>query len=292
MVTVHVLTYMHEKYIYDCLFSIVNQSTNFAFEVVVVDDGSTDKTQWIIREFEHNFPHIIKAKLLSTNTFSQFGFTPIRGIFFENTMGKYVAICEGDDLWTDQFKLKKQVDFLESHPEVVVSTHAFNRRNEFKNKSYVVTGKNVSEISSSSFFVNNWNFTTSSIVFRSIHLKDFLDHNYFSGDKYLFFKLCQNGLVHYSEDNMCLYRDHPTGITKVTKIVQILLSDIEMFECLKSESSDTEFHRQVNTYIENCTEKLSFLQLSTFNKLMFIFQNIKKKEFHFKWHFYFTFKHK
>lgn len=106
----------HGKYIRDALEGFVSQQTDFPFEVLVHDDASTDNSASIIREYEDKYPEIIKPIYQTVNQYSQR--VPINVTFqIPRIRGKYVAVCEGDDYWTDPLKLQKQVDFLEANPE-------------------------------------------------------------------------------------------------------------------------------------------------------------------------------
>lgn len=109
--------YNHEKYIADALKGFVMQKTNFSFEVLVHDDASTDKTADIIREYEIKYPDIIKPIYEIENQCSKRDGSLSR-IQYGRVKGKYIAICEGDDYWTDPYKLQKQYDALEAHPEI------------------------------------------------------------------------------------------------------------------------------------------------------------------------------
>lgn len=125
MVTIQCLTYNQEQYIRNCLDGFVIQRTNFRFEVIVHDDASTDGTANIIREYEIKYPEIIKPILEKENQYSKHDGS-LRRIMDEHTNGKYVAICEGDDYWTDPLKLQKQYDLMESHPNFSLCFHANN----------------------------------------------------------------------------------------------------------------------------------------------------------------------
>lgn len=116
IVSICCLTYNHGPYIRECLDGLIMQKTNFAFEVLLHDDASTDGTVDIIREFEEKYPDIIKPIYQRENQFSQ-GVGVTRKFNFPRVKGKYIAMCEGDDYWTDSLKLQKQVDFLESNLE-------------------------------------------------------------------------------------------------------------------------------------------------------------------------------
>lgn len=131
-VSVYCLAYNHEKYIKDCLEGFVNQKTNFKYEVIVHDDASTDNTASIIKEYASKYPNIIKPILQKENQYSQ-SLQHIIDKFIEPALkGKYVAICEGDDYWCDNYKLQKQVGILENHPEYVACTHQTKTVNSSK----------------------------------------------------------------------------------------------------------------------------------------------------------------
>lgn len=115
MVSVICTAYNHEKYIRQCIDGFVMQKTNFEFEVIVHDDASTDNTADIIREYEKRYPNIIKPIYQKENQCSK-GQRITRKLCMEKAEGKYIALCEGDDFWTDERKLQVQFDNLESNP--------------------------------------------------------------------------------------------------------------------------------------------------------------------------------
>lgn len=122
MVSVICNAYNHEKYIRDALDGFVMQKTDFKYEVLVHDDASTDNTANIIREYEAKFPDIIKPIYQTENQYSK-GLGLVSKIQHERALGKYIAICEGDDFWVDPYKLQKQYNALEQHPEVDMCAH-------------------------------------------------------------------------------------------------------------------------------------------------------------------------
>ena len=106
----------HGKYIRRCLEGFVSQKTNFNYEVLIHDDASTDNSAQVIREFEEKYPEIIKPIYQTENQFSKK--IPINITYqFPRVKGKYIAICEGDDYWVDEYKLQKQVDYMDAHPD-------------------------------------------------------------------------------------------------------------------------------------------------------------------------------
>ncbi|MEG2599777.1 MAG: glycosyltransferase [Muribaculaceae bacterium] len=108
--------YNHGPYLRQCLEGFMMQQTSFQFEVLIHDDASTDDSAEVIREYEKKYPHVIKPIYQSENQYSQ-GISIWQTYQFSRAQGKYIALCEGDDYWTDPLKLQKQVDFLEAHPD-------------------------------------------------------------------------------------------------------------------------------------------------------------------------------
>lgn len=130
LVSICVLTYNHEKYIRQALDSFLCQKTDFEYEIVIHDDASADATAEIIREYERKYPMLIRPMLQTENQYSK-GIINVSGTYnFPRARGKYFAFCDGDDFWNDEYKLQKQVDFLEQHPECGLCFHAVNDVNE------------------------------------------------------------------------------------------------------------------------------------------------------------------
>jgi len=121
MVSIICNAYNHGPYIAKCLDGFVMQRTNFVFEILVHDDASTDNTADIIRTYEEKYPHLIKPIYQTENQYSKGGIGQFQ---YPRVRGKYIAMCEGDDYWTDPLKLQKQYDAMEAHPEIDICTHA------------------------------------------------------------------------------------------------------------------------------------------------------------------------
>jgi len=121
LVSICCVTYNHEKFIEDALEGFLIQRTKFPFEILVHDDASTDNTANRIREYQEQYPSIIKPVFQTENQYSK----KIKGIQVLTPLakGSYIATCEGDDYWLDPNKLQIQVDFLESNLDYVISGH-------------------------------------------------------------------------------------------------------------------------------------------------------------------------
>ncbi|MFB6340658.1 glycosyltransferase [Saccharicrinis sp. FJH62] len=138
LVTIACATYNQEKYIAQAIEGFLIQRTTFDVEILIHDDASTDNTPNIIREYQKRDERI-KVIFQNENQYSQ-GIKPFVDILSQQAKGKYIAICEGDDYWTDPLKLQKQVDFLETHPEygMVHTDHEIysEHQNEFVKRKF------------------------------------------------------------------------------------------------------------------------------------------------------------
>lgn len=121
-VSILCLAYNHEKYIADAIEGFLKQKTTFPYEIIIHDDASTDKTASVIKEYEARYPDIIKPIFQTENQYSK-GVSINNKFFLPAAKGKYVALCDGDDYWTDPLKLQKQYDALEANPNCLMCLH-------------------------------------------------------------------------------------------------------------------------------------------------------------------------
>ena len=164
VVSISCITYNHAPYIRQCLDGFMMQQTSFAFEVLIHDDASTDGTTEIIKEYESKYPDIIKPIYEEENQWVK-GRRGSAVFNFPRAKGKYIAMCEGDDYWTDPLKLQKQVDFLENNPEYSVSVTRFRQFNQSQGRFYddVCPNINVSNCGMTfnlQYYINSNNWIT------------------------------------------------------------------------------------------------------------------------------------
>lgn len=132
MVSILCFTYNHEKFIDDAIRSFIIQKTDFPFDVVIHDDASTDKTPDIIRSYHDEYPNIIKPVLQKENQYQK-GINIVK-ISVSHANGKFIALCEGDDYWTDNNKLQIQSDIMLSLPDTSLTFHAVDILDAAKNR--------------------------------------------------------------------------------------------------------------------------------------------------------------
>ena len=214
LVSVQCLVYNHASYLRQCLDGFVMQKTSFKYEVIVHDDASTDGSSDIIREYAQKFPNIFKVIIQHQNVYSK-GISPTKKYVLPLCTGKYIAMCEGDDYWTDPYKLQKQVDFLESHPDFTMCFHGATIKNETNTRVLTTCDK----IETKEYFTKDifpgWVVPTASVVYRREPLESYppLKHQEWMkyGDITLFLKCTHIGRVWGMADQMSIYRMTSTG---------------------------------------------------------------------------------
>lgn len=179
-------TYNHEKYIKDALNGFLMQKAEFKYEILIHDDASTDGTADIIREYEEKFPDIIKPIYQNVNQYSQ-NIDVTFAHQLPRAKGTYIALCEGDDYWTDSLKLQKQFSLMEKHPEIDICAHTASVMNASTNKifSYIKPSNkqsifNIEEviIGGGSFVATNSLFYRKSLNIQIPEFRDFLPLDY------------------------------------------------------------------------------------------------------------------
>lgn len=207
LVSILTLCYNHELYIRDCLDGIIMQKTNFVFEVLIHDDASTDNSAQIISEYKSKYPDIIKPIYQSENQHKKK--VGIDKTFqYPRARGKYIAICEGDDYWTDPHKLQKQVELMEKY-NLAMCAHSAEYLFPDGAKKTVSHIKKSGFINIRQILLNNGAyFPTASIIFRKELYEKFSDKflNLPVGDYFLFIYLASLGKVYYINEPMSVYR--------------------------------------------------------------------------------------
>ena len=210
LLSICIQTYNQVKFIKECLDGILMQQTNFDFEILLGEDASIDGTREICMEYAKRHPDKIRLFLHNReNNISISGSPTGRFNFLYNlysTKGKYIALCEGDDYWTDPLKLQKQVDFLEANPEYVIcfTDTKIQIGGSLINNNLIVP-KNYEAIETLAS-VGNY-IHTPTVVFKNI-VKEFPSQLYLSpiGDYFIYMLLAEKGKIHFINEYTTVYR--------------------------------------------------------------------------------------
>lgn len=211
LVSICCITYNHEKYIRDCIEGFFIQKTNFPVEILIFDDASEDRTQEIIREYASKHNNIITF-FQEENQWSKGKYGLIDWLF-PNAKGKYIALCEGDDYWIDPYKLQKQVDILEAHPEYSMCFTARNVVNKANNLIRVERYGN--KLYKTKDVVDSFIPSTQTILMRNFSdLSHFLKKNnsHPSGDRLITYYCSLMGDIYYLDEITACYRESGEGV--------------------------------------------------------------------------------
>lgn len=209
VVSIACLAHNHASYISQCLDNFVLQKTDFSFEILIHDDASIDGTTDIIRNYEAKYPNIIKPIYQTENEYSKG--RDVFGINVSRARGKYIAICEGDDYWTDPYKLQKQVDFLENNDEYSMCFHnALVIYDDKSQKTHLFNDFQKDCDLSLQQALYNWYVPTASMVFRKdkiLPLPNWVNKEHiFCGDQIIILMTLNAGKVRCLNDVMSVYR--------------------------------------------------------------------------------------
>lgn len=216
-ISVVMITYLHENYISDAITSVFNQKGDFEIELIVANDNSPDHTDLIIRKFIKRCPGNFSMKYLKRE--NNMGMMANFLDALSQATGNYVALCDGDDYWTDPLKLKKQVDFLENNVDYVLS---FTKSKEFYQDKHVLIETKyplyIDNLDFHDLLVGDWFIRTATIVFVRDRLNlDFLKRLEYSADYFIQLLLMNEGKFHFLNETTSVYRRHRGGISNSSK---------------------------------------------------------------------------
>lgn len=313
MVSVAMITYNHEKYIRQAIDSILMQEVNFDYEIVIGEDNSPDNTRAILLQYKEKYPNKIKLLLRDENM------GPTKNLYdvFINCSGKYIAVLEGDDYWTDPKKLKIQVKFLEKNDDYIASGHfvsVINNNSEkigvLPSNSKILESYNIEQI----YQIKKYsvNLHLQSLLFRNIFFNrkeiyfNILTSSNYIMDWAILFLLSYKGKINIKKRIMGVYRfitkDNSTSFSALNDEIQIC-EYLKMIEGLKQlfnnnkkifykllydakkqmlliQIKNLNFNAAIKYYIKNLNfnEKINVIILVCKSILDFLLKKIKLKE--------------
>lgn len=256
----HCAVFNHESYILDALKGFAMQQTTFPVVYTILDDASTDRSPELLRQFvaesfdlgdgavgydkETEYGHVTFARH-KTNLNCYFAVVYLKENHYsqkkskapyltEWTGTKYYAICEGDDYWTDPYKLQKQVDFMEQHPDFVACFH--NARVQYKDHTSLFNGLEENHFPSTEDIIKRqWFIATPTLLYRNIVQKPEWSRGVVNGDYLLELLLAKEGRFCYMDDVMAVYRKHGEGMSSRLNKNQVDMVDklIDLLEKMK-----------------------------------------------------------
>lgn len=251
-VSVCMITYNHERFVRQAIENVLTQEVDFEYELVIGEDCSTDGTRQIVVEYARKHPERIRP-LLHDHNLGLMG----KGNFlavYKACSGQYVAMCEGDDYWTDPHKLQKQVDFLEAHPECSMCFHNVEVIYEDQSqapRNYCPSGqKQISGLED----ILKWNFIpTCSAMYRQRIARELPDWFYLvrMGDWPLNLLYAEHGKLGYINQVMGVYRLHPGAAWSSLSRIEMLLEIIKVYHFVNAHLG-FRYKRLIETCLSDC----------------------------------------
>lgn len=251
LVSICSTTFNLEKYIAEAIESWLAQKTNFEFEIVICDDCSKDKTIDIIEFYIKKHPNIIRLLKAEKNQ----GMMPNFIWSLESAKGKYIAVCDGDDYWIDEYKLQKQIDFLENNPEYSSCFTNSLVKNEVTGE-FIVAKKYIWDSATTEDFFEHNDFQNDNIplspghisafVFRNNLIKKYPDWFYkVDGvtDFPLYMMISEFGKAKFFNINTSVYRNHPKSTSTID------------YELIRLENGRIFIYKCINSYFDNKYQK-------------------------------------
>lgn len=208
--SVFVVTYNQERYIRQCLESIVAQKADFEYEVIIGDDASIDGTAVICDEFAAKYPQIqVYHHPKNLGLLGNWEFV------MNKCKGEYIALVEGDDYWIDENKLQRQVDWLDAHPDYTLT---FTRAEiQYEDGAVIGQEKDLPNLEEREYSVEeickSFKVLSSSVVMRNclqpVHYSDQLLY----ADTYTFIELCKRGKAYCFGLQTVKYRIHKKNLS-------------------------------------------------------------------------------
>lgn len=261
-VSVVMIAYNVGNYIAEAIESVLNQVTNFKVELVIGEDCSKDNTREIAISYENKYPSIIKVLKHEKNL----GLTPNCVATHNACQGKYIALLDSDDYWTNINKLQRQVDFLESNPNYSGCAHQSMKIYDDGSMIDTPFGENIDRDYDVLDTITHRKFHTSALVYRrEIWEKTGgIPKDISSNERAIYPMIAIFGKIKYFKESMCVYRFSGFGLSSRIDYKE-LETDLKMLPWLKRINPQFPIHR-FRSFIHFCAYtygngKMPFIKL-------------------------------
>jgi glycosyltransferase involved in cell wall biosynthesis len=227
-VDILMMTYNHESFIAQAIEGVLMQETDFPFRLIIGEDFSSDHTRNICLAYAQKYPDRIHVVQRDKNIGPYQNFVELYNL----CDAPFIALCEGDDYWVNEYKLQKQVDFLESNKDYIICFHSVEEVKQDGNR--VISNKNQQQTTDIKDLINGWYMNTASYVFRNIKKIVFPDWFFSVKATDLCFHILiaeDGGKIHFMDEPMAVYRRHEGGVTdEKADYIYHLRKDIPFYE--------------------------------------------------------------
>ncbi|MGY5355746.1 glycosyltransferase family 2 protein [Wenyingzhuangia sp. IMCC45467] len=266
LVSICCLVYNQENYIQQTFDSFLSQNTNFDFEIIIHDDASTDNSKSIISDYVKKDDRF-KPIYQTDNKFSK-GERIWFKYLFPKCKGKYIAICDGDDYWTDPLKLQKQVDFLENNSDYSIVGAKFNCfyqqtgvMSDWEHEKNKIPNANIKNLIDGNFI-----FASSSLFINDFKIEPWWQ-DFPIGDWPFFILQIKNRKIKILDEFMGVYRVHNKGVFSKASIIQQLNTELKCLTTLYKNSSFTlDINNHLKKRISDKKRKIIKLKIKNFFK--------------------------
>ena len=214
--SVFMVTYNQERFIRQAIESVVKQKVSYDYEVIIGEDCSTDGTAAICDEYAERYPFI-----------KVFHHNPNKGLVknwefvLSHCKGDYVAMLEGDDYWIDEYKIQKQADWLDNHPDFSIVCSNIDVVYEGTDcRKEDIFPKREQRAYAAGEVLKDWIVLTSSVMFRNNHNPIVYPKAVYVNDTYTFLQIMREGKCFLFGEQMTAYRRHDGNITRTELDIQ------------------------------------------------------------------------
>lgn len=229
--SVLIITYNHEKFIAQALDSVLMQTVDFDYEIVIGEDYSTDDTRQIVLAYRDKHPDKIRLLLPDKNLGMHRNFVET----YRACRGEYVALLDGDDYWSGRDKLQQQVDFLDANPGCSICFHPVAIVTADDPSASIVIPEGFTRAVSTleDLVVENF-IPTCSAVARGGLIAEFPDWFFTlrQGDWSFHVLNAQHGDIGFLKDTMAVYRFHPAGVWSGENLMFRLEAIVEAYRTI------------------------------------------------------------